>query len=51
MNVWVVTEGNCTCCNWYVGGVFSTEEKANAYISKSEYKYSEIDEAIIDEED
>lgn len=50
MSVWVVTEGNCTCCNWYVGGVFSTEEKANDYVdNKTEYKYSEIDEAVIDE--
>jgi hypothetical protein len=51
MNVWVVTEGNCTCCNWYVGGVFSTEKKAEDYVSRSTYAYSDISEAVIDEED
>ena len=48
MSVWVVTEGNCDCC-MYVGGVFSTEEKANDYVSKSEYNFSDISEAVIDE--
>lgn len=49
MKVWVVTSGDCTCCNWYVTGVFSTEEKANEAAEKSKHTYSEVDWAIIDE--
>ena len=48
MKVWIVSEGNCDCC-MYVSGVYSTEEKANAYETDS--KYVEIDWFIIDEED
>jgi hypothetical protein len=49
MNVWVVTSGDCTCCMWYVSGVFSTEEKANKAVAKSTYKYNEIEECTVDE--
>lgn len=49
MNVWVITAGNCTCCNWYVVGVFTTEEKANEAAEASDYKYTEIDECTVDE--
>lgn len=48
MKVWIVSEGNCDCC-MYVSGVYSTEEKANAYETDS--KYVEIDWFIIDGED
>jgi hypothetical protein len=50
MSVWVVTEGNCTCCSWYVGGVFSTEEKANEYIATvCDSQYTDVSEAVIEE--
>jgi hypothetical protein len=48
MKVWIVSEGNCDCC-MYVSGVYSTEEKTNAYETDS--KYVEIDWFIVDEED
>ncbi|WNN94793.1 hypothetical protein SEA_PHREDRICK_240 [Streptomyces phage Phredrick] len=48
MKVWIVSEGNCDCC-MYVSGVYSAEEKANAYETDS--KYVEIDWFIVDEED
>ncbi len=48
MKVWFVSEGNCDCC-MHVIAVFSTEEKANAYVT--DCKFVEIDWHIVDEED
>lgn len=46
MKVWLVSEGNCNCC-MYVAAVFSTEEKAKAYETDSEFV--EINFHIVDE--
>ena len=50
MKVWLVSEGNCTCCMGTFA-VFSTEEKANAYAEKSDSQYVDVDWAILDEEE
>lgn len=50
MKVWIVTEGNCTCC---MGTIYvaSTGEKANEFASKSDSRYVDVDWYIVDEEE
>jgi hypothetical protein len=50
MKVWIVSEANCQCCLSVIA-VFSTEEKADNYASKSDSKYVDVDWHIVDEEE
>jgi hypothetical protein len=50
MKVWLVSEGNCTCCMMAIAA-FSSEEKANAYAEKTDSRYVDVDWVILDEEE
>ncbi len=50
MKVWVVNASKCTCCDSVVG-VFSTEEKANAFESKRTERYTDVYWMILDDEE
>ncbi len=49
MTVWLVNASNCTCCD-SVAGVFSTEEKANAFEATRSEKYTDVYWMNVDEE-
>jgi hypothetical protein len=50
MKIWLVSEGNCTCCMMVVSA-FSSEEKANDYAEKTDSRYADVDWVIVDEEE